>query len=311
MEKEKSNVHRLVGVMMPFMIMVIIRRLAALLLAGIAIPDILADTISFVASSVIGIVFFRLSCGKEALHPADTSDKIAETENDTADIRPVPPFPEKDTRLGRLLYTRIAVAGLVLAMHVVAATTDSPTDRVPDTAYLTAELVSLLLIHPILEEYLFRFLYYRELRPMQPFFAGLAQAIMFAIVHSSVGGMVYALFAGVILAFVTERSGSLAVAISSHILVNLRSFVYLTLLSDNGAISAVTDPARVRTVIDFIIVAVGFASVLLLWVRRGMREVYATSTDADDDTDTADIDNTDTDIDIDTEDTSNDEEADG
>lgn len=127
---------------------------------------------------------------------------------------------------------------------------------------------------------------------MQPFFAGLAQAIMFAIVHSSVGGMVYALFAGVILVFVTERSGSLSVAIFSHILVNLRSFVYLTLLSDNGAISAAIDPARVRTVIDFIIVAVGFAAILLLLVRRGMREMYAVTPDND------------------TEDTSNDEEAD-
>ncbi len=262
--------------MMPFMIMVIIQRLGILLLEMTPLTGVLRDILSFMTASAAGIFFFRMSCGGDAL--GLTTEPEPETEEDDC---PVPSFPQRDTRFGQVMYTLICVGGLVVTMHVVSAAVGVQAEDVPDGRLLAAEFVSLVLIHPVLEEYLFRWLYYRELRPMQPIFAGLAQAVMFAIVHGSVGGMVYALFAGIVLVFVMEQSGSLAVAVISHMLVNLRSFVYLVWLTDGG----VENAAQVRTVIDFCVVSVGFGAVLGLMVRRGLREVWNnadTGEDADD-----------------------------
>lgn len=272
---EKTNVRRLIGVMMPFMIMVILQRLGILLLSSLGLPDYLSDDLAFVVASVVGVVFFRLSCGGETLRILGRPvDHHADTDTDTDDTRRIPPFPPRDTALGRLLYTHVCVAGMILAMHIVARTagTDNAATELPIGPASPAAVAALVLIHPILEEYIFRWLYYRELRPMQPIFAGLAQAILFAIVHSSVGGMVNALFAGIVLAFALEHSGSLAVVIWSHTAVNLRSLVYMTLLADGGAFE---NAARIRTILDLILVALGFGAALALVVRRSLREVWS------------------------------------
>lgn len=299
---EKTNVRRLIGVMMPFMIMVILQRLGILLLSTLGLPNYLSDNLAFVVASVVGIVFFRLSCGGETLRifgrptVADTAT-ATDTGTSTDDTRRVPPFPPRDTALGRLLYTRVCVAGMILAMHIVARTAGTATasTELPIGIASPVAVTALVLAHPIFEEYIFRWLYYRELRPMQPIFAGLAQAILFAIVHSSVGGMVNALFAGVVLAFTLEHSGSLAVVIWSHTAVNLRSLVYMTILSDGGSFE---NAARIRTILDLILVALGFGAALALVVRRSLREVWSANAnenanendgeaDTDTDTDTA------------------------
>ncbi len=259
---EKTNIRRLIGVMMPFMIMVIVQRLG-LLLAGMSpLPAVIGDSLAFLAASAAGIFFFRMSCGAHALRPGTVPEETPEEEED----RHVAPFPPGDTVFGQIMYMLIAGGVLVVTMYVVAAAADTEVVTLPETSVPAAEFVSLVLIHPILEEYLFRWLYYRELRPMQPIFAGLAQAVMFAIVHGSVGGMIYALFAGVVLVFVTELSGSLTAAIGAHMLVNLRSLVYLTWL---------TDAEQVRMMLDFGMVSLGFAALLILMVRRGLREFHA------------------------------------
>ena len=272
---EKTNIRRLVGVLMPFMILVIFQRLGLLLLAMTGLPAVLRDTLAFAAASAVGIFFFRMSCGTDAVRivPAPVTDE----EEDGA----VPPFPERDSPLGRILYTAVCVGVLIVTMHVVAVAADAQVVEPFEEGTFAAEFVSLVLIHPFLEEYVFRWLYYRELRPMQPIFAGLAQAVMFAIVHGSVGGMVYALFAGVVLVVAMERSGSLAVAVVSHMLVNLRSFVYLTWLADGVFPQA----ALARTVIDFGLVSVGFGALLGLMVRRGLREAWKAAEEETDGTD--------------------------
>lgn len=271
---EKTNVRRLIGVMMPFMIMVIIQRLGLLLTGMTALPAVIGDTLAFLAASAAGIFFFRMSCGADALRPGmnpqETSGEGAE------DDRHVPPFPERETLFGRLMYLLFGTGILVVTMYITAAAADA--DVVSAVSVSAAEFVPLVLIHPILEEYVFRWLYYRELRPMQPMFAGLAQAVMFAIVHSSVGGMIYALFAGVVLVVMTELSGSLTAAVGAHMLINLRSFVYLVWLTDE----AFADAGRLRLILDTGIVSVGFAALLLLMVRRGLREVRAGTAETDD-----------------------------
>ncbi len=258
---EKTNIRRLLGVMMPFMIMVIVQRLGLLWL-----PDLPA----FVIASAAGIFFFRMSCGADVLRfsgaiPADAEE---ETENDSV----VPPFPARDTVLGRSMWILICMGALIVLMHIVAAIAGGSTAEIEPSV---TDALALVVIHPFLEEYIFRWLYYRELRPMHPFFAGLAQAVMFAIVHGSVGGMVYALFAGVVLAVALERSGSLAVAVVSHALVNLRSFVYAAWLAD---------AVLMRTILDFCVVSAGFGAFLVLLVRRGLRDVWET-TETEEETD--------------------------
>lgn len=254
---EKTSIRRLIGVLMPFMIMVIVQRLGLLLFGMTALPSAAGDALAFLAASAAGIFFFRMSCGVHALRPGSVPD----AEDSEEDDRRVPPFPARDTLFGRMMYLLIAGGVLVVTMYIVTAAADTEVASVPSASL--AEFVPLVLIHPILEEYVFRWLYYRELRPMQPMFAGLAQAVMFAIVHGSVGGMIYALFAGVVLVFVTELSGSLTAAVGAHILVNLRSFVYLTWLAD---------AKQVRMILDVGMVSAGFAALLLLMIRRGLRE---------------------------------------
>ena len=247
--------------MMPFLIMVIVQRLGLLFLNRLPVSVFPGDLAAFLTASAAGIFFFRMSCGSELLRlrnlpPADTGEEYDP---------PVPPFPGRDTPFGIVMYILVAAGALIAAMYAASTLIGGQSSDLPDSRILTAEFVSLVLIHPILEEYIFRWLYYRELRPMHPFFAGLAQAVMFAIVHGSVGGMICALFSGVILAVVLERSGSLSAAVIPHMLINLRSFVYLVWL---------TEAAQVRMMIDFGIVSLSFAAFLALLVRRGLRETW-------------------------------------
>ena len=274
---EKTNIRRLVGVMMPFVIMVIFQRLLLVLTGMSGLPDVIGSTLAFLTASAGGIFFFRMSCGAEALRPGMQPEPEPDGESGGKE-NPVPPFPAKDTLFGRLMYALTGVGVLTVTMYAVTAAVGSePVSAfAPDT--LAAEFVSLILIHPFLEEYIFRWLYYRELRPMQPIFAGLTQAVMFAIVHGSVGGMIYALFAGIVLVLITELSGSLSAAVIAHILMNLRSFVYLTWLTED----VFADAERIRMLLDTGVVSVGFAAMLCLLVRRGLREARAGAGETED-----------------------------
>ncbi|MBR5311307.1 MAG: CPBP family intramembrane metalloprotease [Clostridia bacterium] len=269
---EKTNIRRLVGVMMPFVIMVILQRLLLVLSGMSGMPDVIGSTLAFLAASAAGIFFFRMSCGAEALRPGTQTQPEPDGENGGKE-NPVVPFPVKDTLFGQLMYALAGVGVLTVTMYAVTAAVGSePVSAfAPDT--LAAEFVSLILIHPFLEEYIFRWLYYRELRPMQPIFAGLTQAVMFAIVHGSVGGMIYALFAGIVLVLITELSGSLSAAVIAHMLMNLRSFVYLTWLTE-------AEPMRLMP--DLVLISVGFAAMLCLLVRRGLRKARAGAGETED-----------------------------
>ena len=258
---EKTNIRRLIGVLMPFMIMVILQRLGLVLVGMAGISERIGSTLAFMIASAAGIFFFRMSCGVQALRPGTVPEADAQDGEESHIAR----FPAKDSLFGQILYLLIGIGILIVTMYAVSAVIREETAAVFTPGMLFAEFVSLVLIHPFLEEYLFRWLYYRELRPMQPIFAGLTQAVMFAIVHGSVGGMIYALFAGVVLVVITERSGTLAVPVAVHMLVNLRSLVYMVWLADAETL---------RLMLDFGFVAVGFAAVLVRLVRRGLREVW-------------------------------------
>ncbi len=273
---EKTNVRRLVGVLLPFVITVIVQRLGYLVFDRLALTGTVWDTLVFLIASAVGIFFFRMSCGEEILLLGSRTGTETSA-GDSAEDDGVPPFPERDSLLGRGLCTLVCLGALVVIMYLVIFLADekSTAENIPFSA---AELAALVGLHPLVEEYLFRWLYYRELRPMHPIFAALAQAVMFAIVHDSVGGMMYALFAGIAFAVALETTGSLGVAVLAHALVNLRSYVFMTWLAEL---------ATVRYAVDFVLVSVGFGAFLVLLVRRGLQGV-AQLADAEENDDAAD-----------------------
>ncbi len=273
---EKTNVRRLVGVLLPFVITVIVQRLGYLVFDRLALTGTVWDTLVFLIASAVGIFFFRMSCGEEILLLGSRAGTETSA-GDSAEDDGVPPFPERDSLLGRGLCTLVCLGALVVIMYLVIFLADekSTAENIPFSA---AELAALVGLHPLVEEYLFRWLYYRELRPMHPIFAALAQAVMFAIVHDSVGGMMYALFAGIAFAVALETTGSLGVAVLAHALVNLRSYVFMTWLAEL---------ATVRYAVDFVLVSVGFGAFLVLLVRRGLQGI-AQLADAEENDDAAD-----------------------
>lgn len=118
--------------------------------------------------------------------------------------------------------------------------------------------LTLVLIQPLVEEYLFRGLYYGELAQMSGIFACLMQAVMFAIAHNGVSGMMYALLAGILLGAAAGRTGSIAVPSAAHILINLRTFLYQSLI-----------PAEGKAILNGVLLMAGiFSAVLLLFLAR-------------------------------------------
>lgn len=206
------------------MLFVFIQRLLLLLLgytdwfSDPTIPSLIA----FLTASAAAVLLFRLK----------TYSPTPEEEND-----PVAP-PEKSHHAHGLLGVIAAVAVMIVLMFLVSVpfgTSDNT--LIPGIP----AFISLILIHPVVEEYIFRGLFYGELRQMNPVFGCLVQTVMFAIIHESVAGMIYALGSGLVLAYLMENTGRLWVPMAAHAVINLRSYLCLTVLADNPLLCSVID----------------------------------------------------------------------
>ena len=120
-------------------------------------------------------------------------------------------------------------------------------------------VLSLVVVHPVIEEYLFRHLYYEELRLLTPVFSVVAQATMFALDHDAVGSMFTALFCGIVLALLVEATGRWYLAIIAHSLINLRTLIYTTILAE---------APTTRNAADLVFYAIGIAALAALVVIR-------------------------------------------
>jgi len=133
-----------------------------------------------------------------------------------------------------VMHTVVSVAVMTVVMYAVSFFAGGDSG---ETAQFTIlGIVSAVILHPVMEELIFRKMFYGELRLMNPIFGGLAQALMFAILHSTVDGMIYALAGGVVLAVLYEHTGRIETSAAAHAFVNLRSVLCLTLLSDSTAL---------------------------------------------------------------------------
>ncbi len=225
----KNNLNRLLHVFIPFIVMVMVQRVLLLVFGYLKFDSSVSELLAFVPAAIIGAFLFSFLKFKE------------EDDKDEEHITPLVPRG----KVVAALQTAGAVAVLIAAMYAVSFFTDGRTESVTLSVF---SVISLVFVHPIIEEYVFRGLFYGELRRMNRIFAVLAQAVMFAIVHNTVNGMIYALASGVVLAVLSELSGRIAPAMAAHMVINLRSLMYLTCLADKpGAIH----------VIDMSVIAIG------------------------------------------------------
>ncbi len=249
----RSSVMRLLRAFVPFCLMVLIQRGLLLLFGYLRLSSRVADLLAFIPAALCCAVAFFLI-------------RVLPAESEGEDE--IPPLTKKGLACS-ILQTAVAVAVMAAMMYAVSSIMD---DFLADEVTLSVLTVaSTLIIHPILEEYVFRGLIYTEMRRMNPIFATLAQAVMFAIVHNTVSGMLYALASGVVLAALFEVSGRLWTSIAAHIIINARSLVYMTLLAPQ--------PELIR-VFDTMLFVLGVISLIGLFVIRGFAE-------GSDDTDTA------------------------
>ena len=241
----KSSLARLLHAFIPFSIMVLIQRVLLLLFGYIRMPSNTAALFAFVPAALCCAVAFFL---------------IKVTPSGDEEDEEIPPLTKKSVACS-FLQTAVAVAVMAVLMYVVSAIMD---EQLADTvSFSVLSAVSLIVIHPIIEEYVFRGLIYTEMRRMSPVFAILAQAVMFAIVHNTVNEMLYALVAGVVLAGLVEVSGRLSTSIAAHMIINARSFIYMTYLADR--------PQIIR-ILDTMLFVLGAISLIGVIVMRGFSD---------------------------------------
>ncbi len=221
---ENKNIQRLLPTLATFILMMAVQKLLNLL-CGMFIPDqTLTSLVAFLTSVGLGIYFF---CARPTMEDPE-SDQV---ESDGV----------KDLTAGHpvlcVLGTLAAIGILVGLMSLLGVWFDGET-----TVELSLlSVLSLLVLHPILEEYIYRRLFYGELRRLNPIFACLTQGVMFAISHDTTESILFALLAGVTFGALMEVSGTFLCGVAAHLVINLRSFWYLTFLRDRTNVCYTVD----------------------------------------------------------------------
>ncbi|WP_458862189.1 CPBP family intramembrane glutamic endopeptidase [Acidaminobacterium chupaoyuni] len=95
-----------------------------------------------------------------------------------------------------------------------------------DTSMIAANLISVVLLAPIVEEVIFRGLAFSRLsRVMAPGLAVVIQGVVFGVIHGTVIWAIYAATMGVLLGLVRWKTNSLKASIAMHMAFNAASLV--------------------------------------------------------------------------------------
>lgn len=255
--KEKIYFHNISHAIVSFCLFIIIGRLAGFLIGAISTFDgIAAELLQFIFAAACSILVFHYY---EKVIPSPDESKSGQSVMEGRFKKR--PFTMKRYVLETIPHTLLTVTLLVIAMYLVTIAFDLGGTLVNESIHAPSILpfLSMVLIHPLAEEYMFRGMFYGKLRSMSPIFACLMQAVMFAISHNGVGGMMYALIAGIILGTAAEKSNGIAVPMAAHVIINLRTFLYSGILS----------PTLI-TAVDIVVIAAGIVSLaaLLIVSRR-------------------------------------------
>lgn len=248
----KNNINRLLHTIVPFFVMTMVQRLLLLVLGHTGMNGEVAELLAFLPSAAAAVLLFRVK-----------TYQIYD-EDEQSEIPPLVP----EWGLTCVLKTLVTVAVMIVMMYAVAAAMGDNANPLAVSNVAESTLLSfasLIIVHPLVEEYLFRYLFYGELRLMNPIFGFLMQAVMFAIIHNTVDGMIYALVSGVALAVVYEQTGRILTSVAAHIIINLRSFLCLTVLSEY---------ADICRSVDMVLVSIGVMAFLACGVIEGRRLTF-------------------------------------
>lgn len=194
----------------------------------------LAFQLGLIAGVLLGIAFTKTKREDPSL--VDTSDALPPGETEP----PHPaPLPVNAVWAGLLLFLGslplVALTSLLSALVLRAAGIDTEQQELVD---LLARSDSLLLIvgmailavvfAPIIEEIVFRAGVFRYLRTRVPrMVAFLLSAVFFSALHNNLAAFVPLVVFGIILAYVYERTGRLAICMFAHAFFNLHTLVIL------------------------------------------------------------------------------------
>lgn len=241
----KKKISHLLHSMTSFVLMLIVSRLTSILLNGVIGDTCLETLIPFLLATAVAAICFKVM-------PQD----ISGTADDDEDK--VEPIVKRNAAYSslHLIFTIAAMTGIMYIINFITeAAMFSGISHTGAIELTPLYFISLVLIHPIIEEYLFRNLLYGELRQLSPIFACFVQAIMFALSHNTVSGMFYALICGITLALLVENTGHYLCAIIAHAAINLRSLLFSTVLENYEVL---------RSRIDLIIMLIGGIALLLI-----------------------------------------------
>ncbi len=259
--KEKVYFHNISRVIVSFCIFILTGSLSDLLIGTLSTFDgIFAELLQFVFAASFSILAFHHY--EKLIPPPKEEDEKHSFMEGRFKKRP---FTMRRYVLETIPHTILTTALLVLSMYLVTIAFDLGGTLVNESIHAPSFLpfLSMVLIHPLTEEYMFRGMFYGKLRSMSPIFACLMQAVMFAISHNGVGGMMYALIAGIILGTAAERSNGITVPTAAHMIINLRTFLYSGVLG-----------GELIAAIDIAVIGAGFLSAVILVVVAKLLPSY-------------------------------------
>lgn len=106
-----------------------------------------------------------------------------------------------------------------------------------------AQLILIAVIPPLVEEFIFRGLFFGTYRKCGVLKAALMSGLVFGMFHLNINQFAYALVSGVIFAYMAEATGSIWSSVIAHFVVNSYSITINQILKLSGLYSAVNDTA--------------------------------------------------------------------
>ena len=128
-------------------------------------------------------------------------------------------------------------------------------------------IVAVSVIPPLVEEFLFRGIVLGKLRFFGDAFALFLSSALFALMHGNIIQIPFAFIVGLVLAFLTIRTGSLVPSMVVHFIVNFRS-VLISILLDNKAIDE-NVLNNIYLISLFVVFVLGIISAAILSRKKG------------------------------------------
>ena len=168
------------------------------------------------------------------------------------------------------------VGGILMEMlgGLLHKTVQNPLDALLDGSSLWIQLISLLIIAPLLEEYIFRKCVVTSLAPYSHKAAIFLSGFSFGLIHGNFYQFFYAFFLGILFAYIFLRTGRLRYSILLHFLINLFGGaiplileIYFPAASDLDVIGNLNETLPYMAYLFFLLVTV-VAGFILLIVKR-------------------------------------------